>query len=221
MTAPRSVLLALLGVALASCGPGGASLGSVAQPTGVAQVTPPPVTATPAVTPVLFPRPSPSPTPKSTPKPIPVPPKPTGLELSLVCGWSPDGEGGCDLGTDGASYLSWEKPRSKSVEVRVYGVTKCFRTDSPDGPCLREHTAVPDKIRVLLAKGPASKGRLSFLQTLDRVESQEGCTYGYLSKEGTTFYSIVVAAYNTSGHSIFAIADKGRYESNPCGIDTD
>lgn len=219
MAASRSAVLALLGIALASCGPGAASLGPAEQPTGVAQVTLPPVTATPGVTPELFPHPPPSPTPKPTPKALPVPPKPTGLELSLACGWGPDGEGGCDTGTDGG-FLTWQKPRTKGVEVRVYGVTKCFRTDAPNGPCLREHTLVPSKIRVLLAKGPASKGGLSFPQTLF-AHTKEGCEYGYRSGDGTIFYSIVAAAYNASGHSIFAIADDGHYDSDECGIDTD
>ncbi len=215
MAAPRGVLLALLGIALASCGPVAASVNPATQPTGVARVTQPPVTAAPGVTPELFPHPPPS----LTPKPIPVPPKPTGLELTLACGWGPDDEGGCDTGTDGG-VLTWQKPRTKGVEVRVYGVTKCFRTDAPNGPCLREHTLVPSKIRVLLAKGPASKGGLSFFQTLF-AHTKDGCEYGYRSEDGTAFYAIVVAAYNASGPSVFAIADEGRYDSDECGIDTD
>ena len=104
----------------------------------------------------------------------------------------------------------------------MYGITKCFRTDAPDGPCLREHTTLPDDTRVLLGKGPASKGELSFFfQGLHTVETQEGCTYGYLSANGTPFSSIVVAAYNASGHAIFEIVDGGRYTSNACGIGTD
>jgi hypothetical protein len=112
----------------------------------------------------------------------------------------------CAVG-DTIFKASWESPRTKGVEIRVYGVTTCFGEDSNgakiDGNCLREHIALPSSIRVLLAKVPASKGKVTWrmypggrglAETRDRVG----------------VYSIVLAAYNREGgHSIFVIADAG------------
>ena len=214
MAAPRSVLLAFLGMTLAACGAGAASVNPATQPTGVTQVTQPPVIVTPAVTPKPAPPtepPTPKPTPRltatPTPKPTsaPVPPKPSALFYSPCCG-----EGNWD-----PSSLSWEKPRTKGVELRVYGVTTCFPAgDRSVETCLREHVTLPDDIGVLLAKGPASTGKLSWQQG---EGEGEGCVAEYLSKNGTPFYSIVVAAYNASGHSIFAIVDEGYYDTEACG----
>ena len=171
MTASRLVLPALLGIALVACGAGAGSVKPDTEPTSVAQVTLPPVTATAAVTPDPEPAtepPTPVPTPKPTatpsPKPAagPVPPKPSGLEIQtpclLECG--PD-----DL--DGYR-LTWKAPRTKGVEIRVYGVTRCFRTDDSEGECLLKGTELPDGVRVLLAKGPASKGVLDLDIVWDR-----------------------------------------------------
>jgi hypothetical protein len=105
--------------------------------------------------------------------------------------------------------VSWKQPRTKGVQIRVYGVTECFGTDSRgrviDGDCLRPHTALPASVRVLLAKVPASKGKV----TIRMVPSASGLAD---TRGGREVYSFVLAAYNADGaHSTFAIAATGLY----------
>jgi len=211
MATPRSGLLALVGIVLVACSPGAVSVKPAAEPTGVAQITVPPATATPAVTPEpeppsVPPTSTPTPTPIPTAKPTsdPVPPKPSGLDSEYCCG----------LGGDGVSRLSWEKPRTEGVEFRLYGVTSCLPSGNRSvDTCLKEHVTLPGGIGILLAKGPASTGKLSWPQG---EGDGEGCVAEYLSNNGTPFYSIVVAAYNASGHSRFAIVDEGYYDTEAC-----
>jgi hypothetical protein len=92
----------------------------------------------------------------------------------------------------------------------VYGVTKCLAEPEdppPDtsGPCLVVGTALPASVRILLATAPASDGHASWTWT-----REEGCDPGLaFDPSGPAYYAIVLAAYNTSGHSIFAIANPG------------
>ena len=80
--------------------------------------------------------------------------------------------------------LRWKAPRTKDVQIRVYAVTECLSDDFSgamiDGWCLREstandiygtlidglpapnHTALPSSMLVLLAKGPASTGNMTW-----------------------------------------------------------
>jgi hypothetical protein len=145
-----------------------------------------------------------------------VPPKPSGLELETPCLLD------CDPDDLSGYRLAWKAPRTKGVEIRVYGVTRCFRTDDTEGACLRKGTELPDDIRVLLAKGPASKG----VMDLDIVgigggdQAEEGCTQFNETEDGTRFYSIVAAAYAANGRSVFAIADPGNYSPGECPVDT-
>jgi hypothetical protein len=208
MSGRRTAVVVLVAVALAAC-----SAAPATQPTSVAEITRPPITATPAVTPKPEPpteppthaaTPKPTPSPTAKPTSTPVPPKPSGLDFGYCCG----------LGGDGVSSLAWDKPRTKGVEIRVYGVTTCFPArDRSVDTCLREHVTLPDGIGVLLAKGPASTGGLSWQQG---EGDDDRCAYEYLSKDGTSFYSVVVAAYNATDHSAFAIADRGYYDTEAC-----
>ena len=125
----------------------------------------------------------------------------------------------CRAGDLSEYRLTWKAPRTEGVEFRVYGVTKCIRTEASEGACLREHTKLPADIRVLLAKGPASTGEVSLDGLGPYYATDDGCAYGYSTEGGTPIFSIVVAAYSTSGHSIFAIAAEGRYEPRECGVD--
>jgi nucleoid-associated protein YgaU len=208
MGTPRCAFLALIGVTVLACSPGATSVDPTTLATGIAEVTRPPVTATPAVTPesaaptgpatsqATSAPVSPTSTPVS-PTSAPVPPKPSGIDFEYCCG----------LGGDGVSRLRWEQPRTDGTEIRVYGVTTCFPAgDQSDESCLREHTALPDDIRILLARGPASKGEVAWPQG---EGDGEDCTYEFLSEAGTSFYAVVASAYGASGHSIFAIADEG------------
>ena len=154
-------------------------------------------------------------TPKATrtpkPTPLPVPPKPTGVkshyESEAICG--PDTRDTCAVG-DTIFKVSWEAPRTRGLEIRAFGVTTCFGEDSSgakiDGHCLREHTALPSSTRVLLAKAPASKGKVTW-----RMAPGQGPAE---TRDGVAVYSIVLAAYNREGgHSIFAIADAGDWRT--------
>jgi hypothetical protein len=212
MSGRRITAVVLFGVVLAACGAGAAPAPSIVQPVSPRVATTPAV-ATPAAT-FAADRPSaPSPTPtaRSTPKPtpLPVPPKPTGVkleeEIEAICGDDPREM--CAIG-DSTYTLSWKAPRTKGVEIRVYGVTTCFGADSSgtmiDGHCLREHTALPSSVRVLLAKAPASKGKVTW-----RMSPGAGFAE---TLDGVPVHSLVVATYNAEGgHSTFAVADAGDY----------
>jgi hypothetical protein len=168
-----------------------------------------------------MPSPTAEPTPRPTPKatPVPVPPKPSGLGYSVedLSDYCPPAQGGgsgvatCSI-DERVVTVSWKAPRMQGVEVRVYGVTKCLGTDSDglmiDGRCLREHTALPSSAMTLLAKVPASKGKV----TLSMIPSGGGLADTARGKE---VYSIVLAAYNSAAqHSVFAIAATQGY----CGV---
>lgn len=218
MSSPRAVLVALAVLAVAAC-----SAGPASQPTAVAQVTLPPVTAAPVVTPELATEPpTPAPTPKPTPKPKatpkPVPPKPTGI------GWETP-SCGLDCGPDdnGGYRVTWKAPRTKGVEIRAYGVTTCFRTKATEGKCLRRSTRLPDDTRMLLAKGPASKGSLALPLVGHGGMNSLGdwCAAVHrVTDDGEPIYSIVIAAYDENGHSNFAIVVPGIYNDGECAVDT-
>jgi hypothetical protein len=226
MSGRQATVVAILAVILAACSaevkvtPSSPVSPSPSHgPSSLATVSPAPTTV------ALMPAPSATATPTPTQKPLPS--KPTGVKFTseeeYICDDPSNPEFLCE--SAGFEYtVSWKEPPTEGVEIRVYGVTTCFRTDNPDGHCLREHTALPDGIRVLLAKGPASKGKLSF-HGWPIYGTEEVCAYGYgYGSDAETdppFYSVVVAAYDASGHSIFAIADAGRHEAGECGVETD
>ena len=154
--------------------------------------------------------PTPTKTPRPKPTPLPVPSKPTGVrsdyEDEAICDDRAP-EDTCAIG-DTIFTVTWKAPRTNGLVIRVYGVTTCFGTDSTqtviDGACLREHTPLPSSVRVLVAKVPASKGKVTW-----RMDPGEGLA---ATRHGVTIHSIVLAAYNADGaHSTFAIADPGDY----------
>jgi hypothetical protein len=215
MAASRHALVALLAIAIAACGAGAAPVNPATQPTTVSKVTLPPVTAAPAVT---RDPPTEPPTPKHTPKPtpIPVPPKPTGLkfdeEIEAIC--TDDPREMCGIG-DSTYTLSWKAPRTKGIEIRVYGLLECLSRpenppDSSDGPCLVEGTKLPSSAKNLIAKAKASVGVVSWKAD----QSAAGCDMAeqILGPDGEVFYAIVLAAYNTAEKpSVFAIAAPGEW----------
>jgi hypothetical protein len=122
----------------------------------------------------------------------------------------------------GGYRLTWTAPRTKGVEIRVYGVTRGFRTDDAEGECVWKGTDLPNDVRVLVAKGPASKGvlDLDIVGIVGGDQAEDGCTWFDQTEDGTRFYSIVVAVYATNGRSSFAIADPGGHSPGECGVDT-
>jgi hypothetical protein len=147
----------------------------------------------------------PSPQPTSVPEPT----KPAGVSFREELPASNEGEAG-----EFSQTVTWRAPRTEGVEIRVYGVTECI-AEPPDpapdtsGPCLVEHTALPASVRTLLATAPASDGAVRWTW----MDVPPDCGTGDLAfdPDGPRYHAVVLAAYNTSGHSIFAIAEPGRW----------
>ena len=145
-------------------------------------------------------RPGPNPT------PVAVPPKPSGVSFDeMRVGDDP-------TLTEITQTVSWEGPTSEGVEIRVYGVTKCVsRPANPSpatsGPCLVEHTPLPESLRTLLATAPALDGVASWTWT-GTFDCEVGLAY---DPAGPAYHAVVLAAYAASDHSIFAIAEPGGW----------
>lgn len=207
---PRRVLSVIMCLGLVGCG--GTTLSAI--PTGQAAIT----AASPAHT--LSPNPaatsgSPTPTlkPGATAKPtlqtpIPVPPKPSGVKFDEQK----------RMGSDASSTMitqtiRWGTPRSADVEIKVYGVTECIampKDPAPNttGPCLATGTRLPASVRTLLATASASEGAVSWTWTGEFECGESDPAY---NPQGPEYHAVVLAAYNTSGHSLFAIAAPGRW----------
>ena len=105
-------------------------------------------------------------------------------------------------------------PRNEGVEIRVYGVTECIDepADPPpgtSGPCLVVHTRLPPSVRTHLATAPASDGVVSWTWTEAGHECGEPMVF--FDPDGPAYRAVVLAAYSTSGQSIFAIAEPGGW----------
>jgi hypothetical protein len=215
----HAAVVAILGLVLAACGADAdpsATTRSSPDPSSVVSVTASPLTAAASTDAVATPRPTPKPTAKPTP--VPVPPRPTGARfhedykcLGLDC-----------PRTRITQTALWRAPRTKGVEIQVFGVTECLsmpahRKPGAEGPCLVEHTALPASARRLLATAPATAGWVSW-----SWKQGDGCggPSSFNSRPGgPAYYAIVIAAYNVSGHSIFAIADPGHWYEPEAGDD--
>jgi hypothetical protein len=202
MSARQASLVVIVGVILAACSATGAPSLSGALDTAASTSTPstvPPAPTAPVASagPTAAPTPTREPTPTADPTPQPTPAKPTGAKVKFDS-WSfcdPSPMGLCEVA--GFEYTAkWKAPRTKGVQIRVYGVTECFANDVDgamiDGWCLRPHTELPSSVLVLLAKAPASKGSVTWRRDVGDPDEYD---------------SIVLAAYDAEGrHSIFAIA---------------
>jgi hypothetical protein len=185
-------------------------LTSSAIPTREAAVATPSPARTSSPTPASTSSP-PTATPRLTPTPqtpVPVPPKPTDVEFDEQ--QSLDSEGNS---TGITQTVTWGAPKSPDVEIRVYGVTDCIaRPEDPapdtSGPCLVTGTPLPAAVRTLLATASASEGSVSWTWP---GAFECGETNPASDPEGPAYFAIVLAAYNSSGHSIFAIAAPGRW----------
>ena len=203
MYAKQAWLVVIACVILAACSATGAPSSSGAPAPDTAASTSMPATLPPAPTapvasagPTAAP-PTREPTATADPTPQPTPAKPTGAKVKFDS-WSfcdPSPMGLCEVA--GFEYTAkWKAPRTKGVQIRVYGVTECFANDVDgamiDGWCLRPHTELPSSALVLLAKAPASKGSVTWRRDVGDADEYD---------------SIVLAAYDAEGrHSIFAIA---------------
>jgi hypothetical protein len=151
---------------------------------------------------------SPTTQPAAESTPVPVPPKPTGVKFDEQRRLGNDASS-----TEITQKVTWAAPQSEGVEIRIYGVTKCMAKPthpSPDtsGPCLVEHTPLPGSVLTPLATAPASHGDVSWTWTGTFDCERPGPAY---DPRGPGYYAVVVAAYSASGHSIFAIAEPGKW----------
>ena len=167
MSDRQATVIAILGVILAACGSG-------AQPTASMQGNAAP-TGGPSAMAVVSPTPSmlvATPTPTATPRPTPTaagaraPPKPTGVKFKARMRCVTDA---CRRYKH-TETVTWESPRTKGVEIRIYGVTECIALPAhprsgTDGPCLVKGTPLPASVRTLLATAPASAGKVTWTWT--------------------------------------------------------
>ena len=214
MVGGRAVLAAILSGALAACGAGVApSSQAVEAPTDGPSVVITPVAASPTGAATEASQ-SPTPTPLSTPKatPVTVPPKPTGVTFTTDSVELPGPSGTDEISYQVTHTVRWNAPRTEGVEIRAYGVTKCLsKPHEPlpgsSGPCLVENTLLPPSVRVLAAKAPAAASEISWI-----APTYYQCGGPPVGPDGLDYQAIVIAAYNSAGHSIFAIADPGAWQ---------
>ena len=201
-----TALTALAIVLLAACQPAAAQAPaspgtpSAPAPSAVANPSATPVDPSPSTPPVVA-EPTPSSKPSTPPPAAAVPPAPTGVRMTVVQ---------TDLIEEGyyanlTTTIKWKAPLAAGTEIRVYGVTACFAPPE-GGPCLVEHTALPGNVRDLIAKAPASKGKLSW--TWPAWDDIGGALMAHGDK---TYQAIVIAAYNADGHSKFIIVKSGEW----------
>jgi hypothetical protein len=212
----RWVLSLLLGLGTVGCSgiaPSAIPTGQAAIPTAAPVPTRSPTTAAAARSPTPTLEPTSEPTPEPTP--LQEPPKPTGVAFDEQKRLASEASA-----TEVSQTITWEAPLTEDVEIQVYGVTECLaRPDDPapdtTGPCLVTGTALPASLRTLLATAPASEGEVSWTWTGDFECGPSDPSY---DPAGPAYFAIVLAAYNTAGHSIFAIAAPGMWwEPGPEG----
>jgi hypothetical protein len=112
-------------------------------------------------------------------------------------GRDPEGAG---FATEITTTITWKVPLTAGTEIRVYGVNTCFAKHDQD-PCLVLGTPLPAGSLELIAKAPARAGKVSW--TWPAWDDIGGAVIG--APDGSTYDSLVVAAYNAAGHSKFTI----------------
>jgi len=206
MARHRIALAVIVAGVIAACGTSSApSAAPVATPGTSVAVTAIPTTA--ATTSPTATDPPSNPIPGPDPTPVAAPPKPSGVSFDETRTGDDDPQT-----AEITQTVRWDGPRSNGVEIQVYGVTECVgRPENPDpgtnGPCLVEHTPLPASIRSLLATAPASDGVVSWTWT-GSFDCEVGLAY---DPRGPAYYSVVLAAYGATDHSIFAIAEPGEW----------
>ena len=223
MTGIRAVLTAILACALTACGTAAApSPTSVASPADAPSVVITPSAASATQTPAPA-SPSPSPTPRPTPTatPVPVLSEPTGVTFTTDPVQLPG-----PSGTDAIIYtvkhtIRWKAPRT-DVEIRAYGVTTCLAKPVEAAPgdfgkCLVADTQLPASALALAGKVSAADGKISWIAPFSH-----DCSGLPVGTDGRNYYAVVIAAYDSAGHSSFAIAYPGAWirpgpGDNVCG----
>jgi hypothetical protein len=196
MTFQRITVAAIATILVAACQSTGSNAQS-ASPSNVATASP---GVSAASSPSLTPSSSAAPDPSEVPVAL-APPPPTAVKMTTK-GSDP---GGVGYDTRLRVTISWKEVAPKGTEIRVYGVTKCFAPPA-GGPCLVEHTPLPESVRELIATAPASKGSVSW--TWPNWEDVGGAVMAH----GSTIYeAVVIAAYNADGHSKFIIVESGEW----------
>jgi len=206
MALGRTALLVLVAAVIGACMTSEARP-SAPDPTPGAKTASPTRSHSEATSSPRSPSPAPTPRPSATATPVTVPPKPSGVSFDE----RRTGEDHPPT-TEITQSVRWAAPISEDIEIRVYGVTECIArpaNPSPEahGPCLVEHTRLPASVRKLLATAPASDGVASWTWT-GTFDCEIGMAF---DPRGPAYYAIVLAAYNTAGHSIFAIAAPGGW----------
>ena len=216
LTIRRACLAAILVGMVAGCGVN--DVPSQVPPSALSPSPPAPLTSGPGesfTAAASSPSPSPaepSPSAQKTPRPTPTldapPRKPTGVSFHERKRVAEEASS-----TRISQTVRWLAPRQKGTEIRVFGVTECLArpanpSPSTSGPCLVEHTRVPASVRTLLARAPAADGVVTWRWT---GEVECGVGVPAYDPDGPAYYSIVLAAYDASGHSTFAIAEPGSW----------
>jgi hypothetical protein len=184
-------------------------------PSSSATPATPTATATAAVATPADPSPSASAA-TTEPTPPPVPPRPTGVSFRTDVVEVPGPTATDEITHRVTHTVRWQAPRDQGVEIRVYGVTECLAgpadpAPGTSGPCLLEHTLLPSSVMALAATAPAAAGEISWIAPFHYE-----CTGPPVGPDGLDYESVVLAAYGSKGHSIFAIAEPGSwYEPAP------
>jgi hypothetical protein len=200
MNSRRVLLASIVAILLAACQATGPIAGS-AEPSGDGVAAASPESGVPTPSRTLSPTPVPTPTPTPTPKPILEPPPPTSVRMTQK-DVSPDSDG---YPTKIRTTVTWKQAGAADTEIRIYGVTACY-APATGGPCLVEHTPLPETDRQLIATAPASKGAVSW--TWPNWDDVGGAVMAHNS---ATYQALVIAAYNSAGHSKFIIIVSGEF----------
>ena len=102
--------------------------------------------------------------------------------------------------TNLTTTVSWAAPREEGVTIKVYGVDRCFAKHDGE-PCLVRNTPLPKGALRLIAQAPGTAGKLSW--TWPSWDDVGGAVMS--PPGGPVYWSVVIAAYDASGHSKFAI----------------
>lgn len=209
MACARGVLAVIVAAVIGACSASGAVSPAPMQ-TSTPRTVGTSVVASPSLEATNSARsPIPASAPETSPNatPLTVLPKPSGVSFAET-------RAGEDHppSTEITQTVTWIAPAEEGVEIKVYGVTECIARPlqalpNSSGPCLVTHTPLPATVRTLLATAPASDGAASWTWT-GTFDCEIGLAY---DPNGPIYHAIVLAAYSSSGQSIFAIAEPGSW----------